>query len=64
VILQQRSHHEKASHEPEFNGHRNGYSARPSLHHDGADLDRDDLTAAHHSDEAADISDFFKKPLS
>jgi cell division protein FtsZ len=64
VTLQQRSHHEKFSHEPEFNGHRNGYSGRLSRHHDGTDLNRDDLTSAHHGDEAADISDFFKKPLS
>jgi cell division protein FtsZ len=64
VTLQQRSPHEKLSHEPEFDGHRNGYGARPSPHHDGAGLDRDDLTAMHHADEATDISDFFKKPLS
>jgi cell division protein FtsZ len=64
VTLQQRSSHEKLSHEAEFNGHRNGYAGRPSLHHEGSGLDRDDLRAVHHGDEAADISDFFKKTLS
>jgi cell division protein FtsZ len=64
VTLQQRPPHEKLAHEPDLNGHRNGYTARPSLHHDAADMDNGDLAAAHHADEATDISDFFKKPLS
>jgi cell division protein FtsZ len=64
VTLQQRSPHEKLSREPELNGHRNGYPARSSLHDDGADLDQDGLTAAHHSDEVTDIPEFFKKPMS
>jgi cell division protein FtsZ len=64
VTLQQRPAHEKLSHEPDLNGHRNSFAGRPPLHHGETDLHRDDLPASHRGDEAADISDFFKKPLS
>jgi cell division protein FtsZ len=64
VAPQPRTPHEKLPHEPELNGHRNGFSARQPIHHETGPLGEDNPAARHPAGEAADIPDFFKKPVS
>ncbi len=64
VALQQRTHPEKLSLDPERNGHRNGFAARMPLNHEHDEASEDGSADPHFVDDAADIPDFFKKPLS
>jgi cell division protein FtsZ len=64
VTLQPRVPQEKGQIEPEFNGHRNGFPARPPLQLNGDIFSEDGAAGQHNSQEATEIPDFFKKPLS
>ena len=64
VTLQPRVPHEKLPIEPEFNGHRNGFSGRSGLHNDGKSFGEDNPSGQHQPHQASDIPDFFKKPVS
>ncbi len=60
VTLQPRLPHEKLQIEPELNGHRNGFGARPALLPD----DSDSTVPRYQGGEVTDIPEFFKKPAS
>jgi len=64
VTLQPRLPHEKMPQEPELNGHRNGFGARPPMHPEGSPLGEERPGARYQSDEATDIPEFFKKSVS
>ncbi len=61
VTLQPRLQHEKLPLEPELNGHRNGFGARLP---EGGALGDENPAGRYQADEAADIPEFFKKPVS
>ncbi len=64
VTLQPRLTHEKMPLEPELNGHRNGFGARPPMLPDGTMLGEDKPGGRYQSDEVSDFPEFLKKPIS
>jgi cell division protein FtsZ len=63
VTLQPRLPHEKMPIEPELNGHRNGFGARPPLLSDGGAMAEDKTAQPFEAGQASEIPDFFKKPV-